>query len=98
MPGMKVRCLHRATPWTFCTVSSTRVCPPFRRLVRLPCACPPPSLLSADEREIHSRGSAPQDAGELLRHGLAMFRPFADQEGRPIGGAGQAVAVGRAEA
>ena len=43
-------------------------------------------------------GLAPQVAGELLRHGLAMLRPFAGQEGWPVGGVGEAFAVGGAEA
>src|SRR5688572_24821838 len=50
-------------------------------------------------REPHHRPSAlaPQVAGEFLRHGLAVLRPFAGEEGWPVGGGGEAFAVGSAE-
>lgn len=39
----------------------------------------------------------PHHARKLLRHRLPMLRPFACHEGRPVGGASEAFAIGRAE-
>lgn len=39
----------------------------------------------------------PNMPGEFLRHGLAELRRFSGEEVRPVGGAGDAFAVGGAE-
>ena len=40
----------------------------------------------------------PQKPRKLLRHGLAVFGPFAGEEGGPVGGGGEAFVVGGVEA